>query len=65
MSFSTYCFYEFKKNNYLRKGLLSYYKRSGITCLQKHLDAKHSIIYKKIQKGINIFKGKKMLKNNL
>ncbi len=33
----------------LRKGLVTYYKTSGIACLQKHLDANHSIIYKRFQ----------------
>jgi hypothetical protein len=27
----------------LRKGLIFYYKTSGITCLRKHIDANHSI----------------------
>jgi hypothetical protein len=58
-------FLQIKKKSYLKKGLLSYYKTSGITCLQKHLDAKHSVIYKKFQEEINIIKGKKMLINNL
>jgi len=33
----------------LGKGLITYYKTSGITCLQKHLDANHSTIYKRFQ----------------
>jgi hypothetical protein len=37
----------------LRRGLISYYKTSGITCLHKHLDADHLVIFKK-----------KLLKNN-
>jgi len=31
----------------LKKGLVTYYKTSGIARLQKHLDANHSIIYKR------------------
>jgi hypothetical protein len=38
---------------HLRKGLITYYKISGITCLQKHLDANHSTIYKRFQEEIN------------
>jgi hypothetical protein len=38
---------------HLRKGLITYYKISGITCLQKHLDANHSAIYKRFQEEIN------------
>ncbi len=41
----------------LRKGLVTYYKTSGITCLQKHLDVNHSIIYKRSPKKKN--EGKK------
>jgi hypothetical protein len=37
----------------IRKGLITYYKTSGITCLQKNLDANHSIMYKRFQKEIN------------
>jgi hypothetical protein len=37
----------------LRKGLVTYYKTSGITCLQKHLDADHSTIYNRFQEEIN------------
>ncbi len=37
----------------LRKGLITYYKTSGITTLQKHFDLDHSTIYKKIQEEIN------------
>jgi hypothetical protein len=48
----------------LRKGLVTYYKTSGITYLQKHLDVAHSTIYKRFQKEL-IIKGKKMLRNNL
>ncbi len=33
----------------LKKGLVTYYKTSGITHLQKHLDANHSAIDKKFQ----------------
>ncbi len=41
-----------------------YYKTSGITCLQKHLDANHLAIYKKFQEE-SIINRKKMLKDNL
>ncbi len=51
VSFSTYCLYEFKKQ--LRKGLVTYYKTSGITCLQKHLDVDHSTIYNGFQEEMN------------
>ncbi len=37
----------------LRKGLITYYKTSDITCLQKHLDVDHLPIYKKFQEKIN------------
>jgi hemerythrin-like domain-containing protein len=37
----------------LKKGLISYYIISGITCLQKHFDVEHLVIYKKIQEEIN------------
>jgi hypothetical protein len=37
----------------LKKGLVTYYKTSGMTCLQKHLDADHLVIYKRFQKEIN------------
>jgi hypothetical protein len=37
----------------LRKGLVTYYKTSGITCLHKHFDANHLTIYKKFQEEIN------------
>jgi hypothetical protein len=37
----------------LRKGLITYYKTSGITCLHKHLDVNHSTIYKIFQEKIN------------
>ncbi len=38
---------------HLKKGRVTYYKTSGITCLQKHLDADHSTIYKRFQEEIN------------
>jgi hypothetical protein len=41
----------------LKKGMVTYYKTSGITCLQKHLDADHSTIYKRFQEEIN-YQGK-------
>ncbi len=37
----------------LRKGLVTYYKTSGITCMYKHLDVDHSTIYKRFQEKIN------------
>jgi hypothetical protein len=37
----------------LRKGLVTYYKTSGITCLWKHLDVDHSTIYKRFQEETN------------
>jgi hypothetical protein len=59
VSFSTCCFCEFKKT------IKEWFdKTSGITCLQKHLDANHSTIYTKFQEEINN-QGKKMLKDNL
>jgi hypothetical protein len=33
--------------------LVTYYKTSGITCLQKHLHANHLVIYKRFQEKIN------------
>jgi hypothetical protein len=37
----------------LSKGLISYYKTSGITCLHKHLDAEHLVTYKKFKEEFN------------
>jgi hypothetical protein len=37
----------------LKKGLITYYKTNGITCLQKHLDVNHLAIYKRFQEKIN------------
>ncbi len=37
----------------LKKGMVTYYKTSGITCLQKHLDAYNSAIYKRFQEEID------------
>jgi hypothetical protein len=37
----------------LKKGLITYYKTSGITCLYKHLDVDNLVIYKKFQEKIN------------
>ncbi len=37
----------------LRKGLVTYYKTSGITCLQKHLNVDDSTIYEGFQEEIN------------
>ncbi len=52
VSLSTCFFCEFKKT--IKKGLVTYYKTSGITCLQKHLDVDHLTIYKRFQEKINI-----------
>jgi hypothetical protein len=38
---------------HLRKCLVTYHKTSGIICLQKHLDADHSTIYKRFWKVNN------------
>jgi len=47
-----------------RKGLISYYKRNGITFLKKHVDAKHIVIAKMFKKEINsLLKGKKRKDN--
>ncbi len=51
MLFSTYYFYEFKKT--IKERLVTYYKTSGITCLQKHFDENHLAIYKRLQEEIN------------
>jgi len=37
----------------LRKSLITYYKTSGITSLQKHFDTDHLTIYKNNQEEIN------------
>jgi len=37
----------------LRKGLISCYKTSGITCLEKQLDVDHLATFKKFQDEIN------------
>ncbi len=44
----------------LRKGLITYYKTSGITCLQKNLDVDYSTIYNGFQEKINN-QGKKIV----
>jgi len=36
-----------------KKSLPTYYKTSGITCLQKHLDVDHLSIYKRFQEYMN------------
>jgi len=48
----------------LRKGLVGYYKTSGITCLQKHLGAYIQQFIKGFKNKL-IMKGNKMLRNNL
>jgi len=42
-SYSNYIYIFFNPRKKLRKGLIFYYKTSGITCLRKHIDANHSI----------------------
>jgi len=37
----------------LLKGLISYYKTNGIITLKKHVDVKHYLLAKKIDKEIN------------
>jgi hypothetical protein len=44
LSYSNYIYiYICNLRKKLRKGLIFYYKTSGITCLRKHIDANHSI----------------------
>jgi len=44
-------------NLYYMKGLMLYYKTSGITCLKNHVDVDHSIIFKNIEEVNNLVKG--------
>jgi len=37
----------------LKKGLISYYKTNGITCLRKHVDRDHSISFRFFEKEVN------------
>ncbi len=37
----------------LKKGLISYYKTNGITCLRKHVDRDQSIIFRFFEKEVN------------
>lgn len=39
------------------KGLILYYKTSGITCLKNHVDVDHSIIFKNIEEVNSLMKG--------
>jgi hypothetical protein len=39
------------------KGLILYYKTSGITCLKNHVDVDHSIIFKNIEEVNSLVKG--------
>jgi len=36
-----------------RKGIITHYKKSGITALKKHVDANHAMLAKKIEEEIN------------
>ncbi len=38
-----------------RKGLISYYKTNGITCLKNHVDVNHVVLYKKFEDVVNNF----------
>jgi hypothetical protein len=38
-----------------RKGLISYYKTNGITCLKGHVNVNHVVIYKKFENVVNNF----------
>jgi len=42
-----------------RKGLISYYKTNGITCLKGHVNVNHVVIYKKFENVVNNFFEKK------
>ncbi len=37
----------------LRKGLISYYKTIGISSLEKHVDAEHGLLAKKLDEEVN------------
>jgi hypothetical protein len=39
------------------KGLILYYKTSGITCLKNHVDVDHSIIFKNVEEVNSLVKG--------
>ncbi len=39
------------------KGLILYYKTSGVTCLKNHVDVDHSIIFKNIEEVNSSMKG--------
>jgi hypothetical protein len=38
-----------------RKGLISYYKTNGITCLKNHVDVNHVVLYNKFENVVNNF----------
>ncbi len=43
-----------------KKGLISYYKKNGITSLKKHVDVEHIVIAKLFEEEVNsLLKGRK------
>jgi hypothetical protein len=52
-------------NNKLKKGLISYFKTSGITCLKKHVDANHSLVFQKIGKEKEIWRDNMLRKEKM
>jgi hypothetical protein len=62
LSFSTCLSYESKEIVKERSNIIL--QTSGITCLQKHLDVNHQIIFKKFQEEINK-QGKKNVERQL
>ncbi len=48
----------------LKKGLISYYKTNGITCLRKHVDRDHSIIFRFFEKEVNDSRRGKLYKQH-
>jgi hypothetical protein len=47
----------------LRKGLMEYYKTNGILALEKHVDAKHNLLGKKLDQEVNSSKKIQVEKN--
>jgi hypothetical protein len=45
--------FSFNSRTKLKKGLISYYKTSGITCLKIHVDANHLEILRNFEEEIN------------
>jgi hypothetical protein len=49
----------------IKKGLISYFKTSGITCLKNYVDASHLVVFKKIGKEKEIWKDNMLRKEHM